>query len=566
MTWPPTRLNEGKRGQGDEAMTKKFMILALAVILITLTGVAGVAAAGISDVSPSEGTVGTKLTITGSGFGDKRGEVLLGDDKLQVVDWSDTEIICKVFKVHPAGDYTITVLMQGDKKAADPMTYAPFTIQKPEILEEEGLTLDGDIVTIAGNFFGDKQGVIRLAYVDVEEEMEIEIEKGKIVDWSMNSTSFRVPEGLTGRFILKVDNVIGSDYALFDLGGSPPLPGMEWPDGWGQFESSDNARGIYYNDRLYVFSIWYSSTKIFSDDFYRIQVRTFRDGYLSGASQLWDGTSYAEPAPLVVQYPNGPEKLFVFVTGRNGNLYFTRLNGNVWEDADWLKIQDDYTGNYLSTKENGWEVAPVYNPLNHRLYIYYAKDYDKPLYWAFSDDFGDTWYDAGPVFGSPNVKAPPGAVYYAPDGSDVRALVAVKDESQKIRVCNVSAGVVYNSKVMETGDVSYLGRPFLTDLGDGTIALVYAEDHDPGVAYNPDTYVPMIMKLDKTTGVWGAPYQPYTLPDLGAAQGTYRFYWQPNGAVLDGVFYLFYGFDLTAWYADENEDGPWWMFTDIEAL
>ncbi|WFN34389.1 IPT/TIG domain-containing protein [Methanogenium sp. S4BF] len=542
-------------------MTKKFMILALAVILITLTGVAGVAAAGISDVSPSEGTVGTELTITGSGFGDKRGEVLLGDDKLQVVDWSDTEIICKVFKVHPAGDYTITVLMQGDKKVADPMTYAPFTIQKPEILEEEGLTLDGDIVTIEGKFFGDKQGVIRLAYADVKEEMEIEIEKGKIVDWSMNSTSFRVPEGLTGRFILEVDNVIGTDYALLDLEGGPPLVGMVWPDGWGQYESTDNARGVYYNDQLYIFSLWYSSTQIFSDNFYRIEVRTFKDGVLSGASQLWDGTSYAEPAPLVVQYPNGPEKLFVFVTGRNGNLYFTRLNGNVWEDGDWLKIQDTFTGVTPTTKADGWEVAPVFNPITNRIYVYYAKDYKDYLYFVYSDNFGYDWHYGGKVYDSPVVTSSPGAVFYVPpDIPSTDVLLAVQDTSQQIRLCHIAMGSVVNSEILDTGNVEDMGRPFLTDIGDGTIALVYGENHSPNAAINGDWYLPYIKKFNKTTGVWSDGYQLYALPDLGTAQGTYTFQWQPNGAMYNDNFYLFYGFELTAWYSDDTNDGPWWKF------
>jgi hypothetical protein len=555
-------LNEDMR-PGDEAMTRKWLIPAIAIILFTLTGVMGVAAAAIGDVSPAEGTLGTEVTIAGSGFGEKKGEVLLGDEKLRVIDWSDTTITCEVFRPMPAREYTITVLVQGDKKNPDPMTWFPFTIRKPQITEDS-LTLDGDVVTIEGAFFGDKKGDTRLAYVDVEEGMEIEIEKGKIVDWSMDAISFRIPEGLTGRFILKVGNIIGEDYALLDLAGGPPLVGMVWPDGYGQYESCDNARGIYYNGQLYVFSLWYSSTHVFSDNFYRIEVRTFKDGVLSGASQLWDGTSYAEPAPLVVQYPyGGPEKLFVFVTGRDGNLYFTRLNGDVWEDGDWLKIQDAYTGNYLSTKVDGWEVAPVYNPLNHRIYLYYAKKYDEPLYWAYSDDFGNTWYDAGQVYGSPNVKSSPGAVFYAPD-NNVRALVAVNDESQRIWVGKVSAGYVYDSEILDTGNVEDMGRPFLTDIGDDTIALVYGENHSPNAAINPDWYIPYVKKLNKTTGVWSDSYRLYTLPDLGTAQGTYSFQWQPNGAMYNGDFYLFYGFELTAWYSDDTNDGPWWKFKVVD--
>ncbi|WP_319642263.1 IPT/TIG domain-containing protein [Methanovulcanius yangii] len=540
-------------------MTRKLLILALAITLFTLTGVMGVAAAGITGVSPAEGTLGTEVTITGSGFGGKTGEVLLGDEKCKVLDWSDTEITCEVFRPVPAGEYTITVLMQGDKKNPEPMTWFPFIMQKPQITEGS-LTLDGDVVTIEGAFFGDKKGDTRLAYVDVGEGMEIEIEKGKIVDWSMDAISFRIPDDLTGRFILKVGNIIGEDYALMDLAGSPPLVGMDWPEGWGEYESCANARGFYYNDQLYVFSLWYSTTKIFSDEFYRIQVWRFKDGVLHSPYQLWEGTSYAEPAPLLVQYPNGgPEKMFVFVTGQNKNLYFTRLNGTDWEDGDWLKIQDHATGNYFTTKMNHWEVAPVYNPLNHYIYLYYAKDYDGPLYCVYSYDFGETWYDLGQVVGSPNVKSPPGAVFYAPDGN-VRALVAVSDESQRIWLGKVSAAYVYESEILDTGNVENMGRPFLTDLGDGTIALVYGENHSPNAALNPDWYIPYIKKMNKTTGVWGESYQLYELPDLGTAQGTFSFHWQPNGAMYNDDFYLFYGFELTAWYSDDTNDGPWWKF------
>ena len=104
-------------------MTRKLLILALAIVLFTLTGAMGVAAAGITGVSPAEGTLGTEVTITGSGFGEKTGEVLLGGEKCKVLDWSDTEITCEVFRPVPAGEYTIMVLVQGDKKNPEPMTF-----------------------------------------------------------------------------------------------------------------------------------------------------------------------------------------------------------------------------------------------------------------------------------------------------------------------------------------------------------------------------------------------------------------------------------------------------------
>ena len=77
-------------------MKKHIVYLAIAITLLCLTGVLSVAAAGISDVSPNEGTVGTAVTLSGSGFGAKAGQVQLGDELCKVVTWSDTRIVCTV--------------------------------------------------------------------------------------------------------------------------------------------------------------------------------------------------------------------------------------------------------------------------------------------------------------------------------------------------------------------------------------------------------------------------------------------------------------------------------------
>ncbi len=83
--------------------TKHIVYMAIAITLLCLTGVLSVAAAGISGVSPAEGTVGTAMTISGSGFGAKAGQVLLGDELCKVVAWSDTRIDCTVSKPQLAG-------------------------------------------------------------------------------------------------------------------------------------------------------------------------------------------------------------------------------------------------------------------------------------------------------------------------------------------------------------------------------------------------------------------------------------------------------------------------------
>ena len=73
--------------------------------------------------------MGTEITLTGSGFGWKQGEVLIGAEKCKLLTWSNTEITCEVFKPQRHDEYVITVLPQGDKKPAAPMTFSYFFMQ-----------------------------------------------------------------------------------------------------------------------------------------------------------------------------------------------------------------------------------------------------------------------------------------------------------------------------------------------------------------------------------------------------------------------------------------------------
>jgi hypothetical protein len=150
-------------------------------------------------------------------------------------------------------------------------------------------------------------------------------------------------------------------------------------------------------------------------------------------------------------------------------------------------------------------------------------------------------------------------------GINTSVLLSVKDVNQEIRVCYLQDGTYVNSEVLPAGgNVNGYGRPFLIDLGPN-IALMYAEEHGHST-YCPDWYNPMIRVFNKTTQLWGEPYQAVSLPDLGFAQGTYEFHWQPNGAYdsKSNTFYLFYGYELCALYTDQTNNGPWWMFVPIK--
>jgi len=58
----------------------------------------------------TEGTIGTKLNIVGSGFGNKKGKVLIGDAKTSITTWTDTNITAVVKKVLPADSYPVYVV------------------------------------------------------------------------------------------------------------------------------------------------------------------------------------------------------------------------------------------------------------------------------------------------------------------------------------------------------------------------------------------------------------------------------------------------------------------------
>ena len=355
---------------------------------------------------------------------------------------------------------------------------------------------------------------------------------------------------------------------LFDQYGRPiPKPGvgMPSPSGYGNFESCANARGIYYKGQIYVFSLWYKGAELWNKNNYGIQLRYFKNNSLSGSYGMWGGKSEAEPTPVVVRAPNGTEMLFIFVTGQNGNIYFTRVNGSDWIDDDWVKIKDSETGVYISTAEEGWEVAPVYDSRYHRLYVYYAKDYKDYLYVAVTNDFGNTWQNY-PVENSPRVYSAPGAVNFYDDVRHTDTLLAVKDTDKTIRICRMIQDAVLSSEVLPTpssDNIYGYGRPFLIDVGPN-IALMYAAEHGDQT-YCSDWYIPHIVVFNKTTQQWGEPYQAVTLPDLGFAQGEYQFHWQPNAAMDTdtNTFYLFYGYELCALYTDQTNNGPFWMFIPI---
>ncbi len=528
-------------------MKTKWNFLMVLVLLATLLGGnAGAAEAQgeVSGISPVEGTMGTQVTITGAAFGDKHGEVLLGEEKCKVLDWNDTAITFLVDKPQPAGSYPVTVLLQGDKKPAELLMSSSFTMRRPKINPGE-LAREGNEVIVAGDFFGDKKGGVRIAYFNGA----VVIDNPKILDWSMNTIRFELPEGLAGTFFLGVRNEVGAGLAVLDLVNNlPPLLGSA--PGFKGGEAENNSSGVFFLGKFYVFSIhetqymWETQT---------IEVRTFKSGELSAFLPIAKGETYAQIVPLVVE-----NQLFVFHTAKDSRVLYTKCVYNsatgicMW-DTQWHQVLT------FTTDSNNYEIAAVYNPTTHRISSYHTKG--GTVVWGYSDDYGQTWTNGGNIVDQSNAtniesKAATSAVYYQGDvnGTIYDTLLTSKNNAGQIVVYAIKNAAAV---IIHTVDGLVYERAYLMDdLGSSFIALIYTTAH---------LAPPIVIKMDKTTGVWGSPYNPVS--DWATS-------WSINGAVnyIDTgsgyvrKFYLFWGSGEFDTIDPEFYIPPSWTMTSIQDL
>jgi len=162
--------------------------------------------------TPSEGTIGTVLTITGSDFGEKKGKVLIGGypTKIGKNGWTDTAITCTVNKPLPEGPHIVEI--RPLRKEVIILSDA-FVMKNPEITDDppssSGFT--GEEITLNGNFFGPKKGKV---YFEYEQAGTIKNKSCKVKEWSMNKIVFVVPKTTrqfpADTYLLKVSNKVGS--------------------------------------------------------------------------------------------------------------------------------------------------------------------------------------------------------------------------------------------------------------------------------------------------------------------------------------------------------------------
>jgi len=173
-----------------------------------------------------EVTIGTKITITGTNFGSRKGKVFIGDVSIKIdkEGWSDNTITCTVNRVPRAspGIFPLTIKPRG---AASIILDGAIDVKNPKI---DSLSIDhgfpGAKIKINGMFFGSKKPRPYLEY-------QGKTRRCKIDSWAFDSNNgdseivFIVPNRLTVRkYQLNVNNRIGTVSAGYFTIDPLPLP------------------------------------------------------------------------------------------------------------------------------------------------------------------------------------------------------------------------------------------------------------------------------------------------------------------------------------------------------
>jgi uncharacterized repeat protein (TIGR02543 family) len=182
-----------------------------------------------SEISPNEGTIGTRITITGSGFGDKKGKVLISGIPATIAkgDWSEDQVMCTIKKLPFPVDaaYPVYVVVN---KVSIPVD-GTFTLKNPaldDLVNSSGAYPDQ--ITITGKFFGTKKGKVDLYDPVTEKKKNLKVTGWKMIESTgVSELTFVVPKPSkgfpAGSYQLMVANKIGTATASTNF-TLEPLP------------------------------------------------------------------------------------------------------------------------------------------------------------------------------------------------------------------------------------------------------------------------------------------------------------------------------------------------------
>lgn len=171
---------------------------------------------GISEAN-FEGTIGTRFTITGSGFGTKRPQVYAEYEKTpgvmkkvyaKVETWSDTSITCIWTKTLSQGTYNLWV--KPNIKTANPIAEGTFTIMPPIIHEVSPTPLmPGATITINGKFFTNKKPKVYLKDLLTQKRGSCKVASSTMDSGAgASSLNFVVPKWGSGQYEIILQTLV----------------------------------------------------------------------------------------------------------------------------------------------------------------------------------------------------------------------------------------------------------------------------------------------------------------------------------------------------------------------
>jgi RHS repeat-associated protein len=193
-----------------ETVMRAIRIVTVASFFIL--AVAAFAAPSITSLSPTSGTIGTSVTITGSGFGTTQGTstVKFNGTTATVTSWSSTSIHATV----PSGATTGNVAVTVSNVASNGVN---FTIVSITSLSPTSGAV-GASVTINGGGFGTTQGTSTVTFSSSK--------IATVTNWSANSITATVPSGaITGNVVVKVGTTTSNGIS-FMVAATPTMTSL----------------------------------------------------------------------------------------------------------------------------------------------------------------------------------------------------------------------------------------------------------------------------------------------------------------------------------------------------
>jgi hypothetical protein len=164
-------------------------------------------------INPGEGTIGTEFNITGSDFGDKKGNVLLGNAPVTIRKWTDELISCRLRKPLPPGTYVVTIVRRVPKESPPITLDKVFVVTSPEIDSiTEGYASAGERITILGSYFGSHKGKVYVGYMS--NKGKYKKKRCPVRSWGDDEILFVVPKLAAGFYDLIVTNSVDSSTLL----------------------------------------------------------------------------------------------------------------------------------------------------------------------------------------------------------------------------------------------------------------------------------------------------------------------------------------------------------------